>query len=163
MISAGPDETSRYHSDSFSNGGSSNSNGASYPTQQQPTWRQYNNPGAISDDSVSHTSAYYDYAERRPVDVAIPDHGELKTSRGEKYVVFNINLNGRRVCSRRYKEFDVFASLLRHEFADFNGFPSLPTKWPFKLSEQQLDARRRGLETFLQKSLYRTTSTREKS
>lgn len=30
-------------------------------------------------------------------------------------------------------------------------FPKLPGKWPFMLSEQQLDARRRGLEQYLEK------------
>lgn len=35
-------------------------------------------------------------------------------------------------------------------FTGFN-FPKLPGKWPFTLSEQQLDARRRGLEQYLEK------------
>lgn len=30
-------------------------------------------------------------------------------------------------------------------------FPKLPGKWPFALSEQQLDARRRGLEQYLER------------
>lgn len=30
-------------------------------------------------------------------------------------------------------------------------FPKLPGKWPFTLSEQQLDARRRGLEQYLER------------
>lgn len=30
-------------------------------------------------------------------------------------------------------------------------FPKLPGKWPFALSEQQLDSRRRGLEQYLEK------------
>lgn len=35
----------------------------------------------------------------------------------------------------------------------FSGFtfPKLPGKWPFTLSEQQLDARRRGLEQYLER------------
>jgi DNA-binding transcriptional regulator YiaG len=83
--------------------------------------------------------------------VSVPECVEMKTSpSGEKYVAFNVCLSGRLVCSRRYKEFDVFHSLLKREFPDFS-FPSLPSKWPFKLSEQQLDARRRGLESYLDK------------
>ena len=39
---------------------------------------------------------------------------------------------------------------LKREFVDFN-FPKIPGKWPFQLSEQQLDARRRGLEQYLEK------------
>lgn len=30
-------------------------------------------------------------------------------------------------------------------------FPKLPGKWPFTMSEQQLDARRRGLEQYLER------------
>lgn len=40
--------------------------------------------------------------------------------------------------------------LLKEEFPDFS-FPKLPKKWPFRLSEQQLDARRRILEQYLEK------------
>ena len=59
-------------------------------------------------------------------------------------------MSNKQLCSRRYKEFDVFQSLLKREFPDFN-FPSFPSKWPFKLSEQQLDQRRRSLENYLDK------------
>lgn len=57
---------------------------------------------------------------------------------------------GRHLCSRRYKEFEALNKDLRREFPDFN-FPKLPGKWPFHLSEQQLDARRRGLEQFIER------------
>ena len=64
--------------------------------------------------------------------------------------VFNIYMAGRHLCSRRYREFATLHSQLKREFADFN-FPKMPGKWPFQLSEQQLDARRRGLEQYLEK------------
>ncbi|CAF4661079.1 unnamed protein product, partial [Rotaria magnacalcarata] len=38
----------------------------------------------------------------------------------------------------------------KQEFSDFP-FNPLPKKWPFKLSDQQLDSRRRGLEQYLDK------------
>lgn len=57
---------------------------------------------------------------------------------------------GRQLCSRRYREFANLHSMLRKEFTGFN-FPKLPGKWPFQLSEQQLDTRRRGLEQYLEK------------
>ncbi|EJW82846.1 PX domain-containing protein [Wuchereria bancrofti] len=57
---------------------------------------------------------------------------------------------GRHLGSRRYNEFVQLHNLLKHEFIDFD-FPKLPSKWPFSLSEQQLDARRRGLESYLEK------------
>ena len=39
---------------------------------------------------------------------------------------------------------------LKKEYVDFP-FPRFPGKWPFNLSEQQLDTRRRGLEQYLEK------------
>lgn len=61
------------------------------------------------------------------------------------------NFLGRHLCSRRYREFSSLHSQLKQEFSDFQ-FNALPKKWPFKLSDQQLDARRRGLEQYLDKS-----------
>lgn len=57
---------------------------------------------------------------------------------------------GRHLCSRRYKEFSNLHNNLKKEFGDFQ-FPKLPGKWPFALSEQQLDTRRRGLEQYIEK------------
>ena len=67
---------------------------------------------------------------------------------GERFVVFNIYMAGRHLCSRRYREFVDLHNCLKREFVGFN-FPRLPGKWPFSLSEQQLDSRRRGLEIYL--------------
>jgi len=39
---------------------------------------------------------------------------------------------------------------LKRQFPDYT-FPKLPGKWPFQLSELQLDNRRRGLETYIEK------------
>uniref|UniRef100_A0A672K0Q1 PX domain-containing protein n=1 Tax=Sinocyclocheilus grahami TaxID=75366 RepID=A0A672K0Q1_SINGR len=60
------------------------------------------------------------------------------------------------LCSKRYREFAILQQNLRREFANF-AFPKLPGKWPFSLSEQQLDARRRGLEEYLEKGKRMTT------
>ena len=57
---------------------------------------------------------------------------------------------GRHLGSRRYSEFVNLHNILKREFVDFD-FPKLPHKWPFGLSEQQLDSRRRGLEMYLEK------------
>lgn len=62
---------------------------------------------------------------------------------------------GRHLCSRRYREFDGLHSRLKREFPDFN-FPKMPGKKLFTLSEQQLDARRRGLEQYLEKGKIKT-------
>ena len=76
---------------------------------------------------------------------------ESSTNNGnQKYVVFNIYMAGRHLCSRRYSEFVKLNNNLKRLFEGFN-FPKLPGKWPFQLSDQQLDARRRGLELYLEK------------
>jgi len=59
---------------------------------------------------------------------------------------------GRLLCERRYRQFAHLHSMLHQEFPDFN-FPKMPGKRLFQLSEQQLDARRRGLEQYLEKGI----------
>ncbi|CAF1368816.1 unnamed protein product [Rotaria sp. Silwood1] len=90
-----------------------------------------------------------DYTDRRSLAISIPDYSLLETNHG-KFYVFNIHIAGRHLCSRRYREFDSLHQQLKNEFPDFP-FSPLPKKWPFKLSDQQLDARRRGLEQYLDK------------
>ncbi|XP_076465552.1 sorting nexin-27-like [Babylonia areolata] len=99
-----------------------------------------------SDDS---SGPYIDYSERRSLPISIPDYHYVENV-GEKYVVFNIYMAGRHLCSRRYREFDSLHQNLKREFPDFT-FPKLPGKKIFQLSEQQLDQRRRGLEQYLEK------------
>lgn len=57
---------------------------------------------------------------------------------------------GRQLCSKRFREFVILHQNLKREFVNFT-FPKMPGKWPFSLSEQQLDTRRRGLEEYLEK------------
>ncbi|ELU05983.1 hypothetical protein CAPTEDRAFT_130010 [Capitella teleta] len=90
-----------------------------------------------------------DYSEKRSLPISVPSYQTLDRF-GEKYVVYNIHMAGRHLCSRRYREFSGLHVQLKREFSDFN-FPKLPGKWPFQLSEQQLDARRRGIEQYLEK------------
>ena len=42
---------------------------------------------------------------------------------------------------------------MKRKFADFP-FPKFPNKWPFTLSEQQLDVRRRNLEEYMLEGIY---------
>ncbi|XP_063223206.1 sorting nexin-27 isoform X2 [Bacillus rossius redtenbacheri] len=100
-----------------------------------------------SEDTAGYT--YIDYSEKRSLPISVPDYHYLEKN-GERYVVFNIYMAGRHLCSRRYREFSNLHLNLKKEFVGFN-FPKLPGKWPFTLSEQQLDARRRGLEQYLEK------------
>ena len=132
-----------------------------------------------SDESPSPPTV--DYSEKRSLPVTIPDHQQLQRS-NEKFVVwlprcgssciqlnqlaqlvwsywtyffkvFNIHMAGRHLCSRRYSEFTRLHSQLKKDYPDFM-FPSLPGKWPFKMSDQQLDTRRRGLEQYLEKGYF---------
>lgn len=91
----------------------------------------------------------YDYSESRSLPVTIPSYHTVNDG-VEKFVVFNLYMAGRHLGSRRYSEFVELHQLLRREFVDFS-FPKLPGKWPFTLSEQQLDSRRRGLEYYLER------------
>uniref|UniRef100_A0A9J2PE06 Sorting nexin-27 n=2 Tax=Ascaris TaxID=6251 RepID=A0A9J2PE06_ASCLU len=91
----------------------------------------------------------YDYSEKRSLPITIPSY-QTVTANGERFVAYNVHMAGRHLGSRRYSEFVNLHNALKREFVDFD-FPKLPSKWPFSLSEQQLDARRRGLELYLEK------------
>ncbi|XP_037292380.1 sorting nexin-27 isoform X2 [Manduca sexta] len=109
--------------------------------------------GVIGGAANSRATVYqrYDYTDKRSLPVSIPDYRVvMERNTGRSYIAFNIHMAGRHLCSRRYREFAALHQLLRKEFIGFN-FPKLPGKWPFTLSEQQLDARRRGLEQYLEK------------
>ncbi|XP_051901802.1 sorting nexin-27-like [Pristis pectinata] len=99
------------------------------------------------DDSWGQS--FYDYTEKQSIPISIPSYNHVEQN-GEKFVVYNIYVAGRQLCSKRYREFAILHQNLKREFPDF-GFPRPPGKWPFTLSEQQLDVRRRGLEEYLEK------------
>lgn len=91
----------------------------------------------------------YDYSEKRSLPITIPTCQKTSAD-GCDFTVFDINMAGRHLGSRRYSEFVQLNKLLKEEFPDFP-FPKLPKKWPWKLSEQQLDSRRRMLEQYLER------------
>jgi sorting nexin-27 len=107
------------------------------------------NENINSDDSSYNSN---DYTERHSQEITIPDFVKVN-NKGDKFIAFNIYMSGKYLCNRRYREFEMFSSLLKREYPDFN-FPSFPSKWPFKLNDQQLEVRRRALEQFLDKSEY---------
>ncbi|XP_030645452.1 sorting nexin-27-like [Chanos chanos] len=92
---------------------------------------------------------HYDYSDKQAVPISIPTYKNIE-QHGERFVVYNVYMSGRPLCSKRYREFAILHQNLRREFAAFS-FPKLPGKWPFSLSEQQLDTRRRGLEEYLER------------
>uniref|UniRef100_A0A8C6SF06 Sorting nexin 27a n=1 Tax=Neogobius melanostomus TaxID=47308 RepID=A0A8C6SF06_9GOBI len=91
----------------------------------------------------------YDYGDKQAVPISIPTYKHVE-QHSERFVVYNVYMSGRQLCSKRYREFAILHQNLKREFSNFN-FPKLPGKWPFSLSEQQLDARRRGLEEYLER------------
>jgi sorting nexin-27 len=91
----------------------------------------------------------YDYTDKRSLPITIPNYQYVQTN-GERFIVYNVNMAGRHLGSRRYSEFVQLNKQLKDEFPDF-AFPKLPRKWPFRLSDQQIDSRRRMLENYLEK------------
>ncbi|ESO07789.1 hypothetical protein HELRODRAFT_191040 [Helobdella robusta] len=79
--------------------------------------------------------------------ISIPDYQEADNN-GDKFIVFNIYLNSRMICCRRYSCFDRLQKILRSHFPSVH-FLTLPGKKFFPLNDVQLDNRRRGLERFL--------------
>ncbi|KAK7886418.1 hypothetical protein WMY93_026039 [Mugilogobius chulae] len=99
------------------------------------------------DEGSAHSC--YDYSDKQAVPISVPSYKHTELNQ-EKFVVYNVCMAGRQLCSKRYREFVILHQNLKREFATF-AFPKLPGKWPFSMSEQQLDARRRGLEEYLEK------------
>uniref|UniRef100_A0A8C5B2P3 Sorting nexin 27a n=1 Tax=Gadus morhua TaxID=8049 RepID=A0A8C5B2P3_GADMO len=91
----------------------------------------------------------YDYGDKQAVPISVPSYKQVE-QHAERFVVYNVFMSGRQLCSKRYREFSILHQNLKREFATYT-FPKLPGKWPFSLSEQQLDARRRGLEEYLER------------
>ncbi|KAL9986983.1 hypothetical protein ACROYT_G001215 [Oculina patagonica] len=100
------------------------------------------------DSESSSGGEYYDYSDKRAVPISIPETRQVGTG-SEQYVVYNIYFGDKHICSRRYREFSNLHNQLKKEFRDFQ-FPKFPGKWPFHLSDQQLEARRKGLESYLE-------------
>ena len=102
--------------------------------------------------SLGSPSPSPDYNERRILPITIPEYSLLtpRDSRCKPYIVYHLHMAGRHVCSRRYNEFRELDERLHLEFPDF-AFPPLPSKWPFGMNEQRLAARRRQLETYIER------------
>ena len=81
----------------------------------------------IADDGTSFPCI--DYSEKRSLPISVPDYRYIDQD-GERFVVYNIYMAGRHLCSRRYSEFVSLHDNLKREFLGFN-FPRLPGKWPF--------------------------------
>eukprot|EP00128_Syssomonas_multiformis_P013313 Colp12_sorted_trinity150504_noHs@16523 len=93
--------------------------------------------------------------------ITVPDSRKGKKGT-EEFIEYNIFVNGRYCCSHRYSEFNTLRDELKVEVPQFvfNGFPR---KWPFSLSQEQEEDRRKGLEAFMQAvSLDNTASKSEK-
>eukprot|EP00052_Salpingoeca_macrocollata_P001137 m.24047 g.24047 ORF g.24047 m.24047 type:complete len:585 (-) comp11137_c0_seq1:46-1800(-) len=88
--------------------------------------------------------------------VAVPTYNNCANDAGQ-YTVFQIHLNGRYRCSRRYSQFAALHKQLKSRFRWFN-FPQLPPKKMnglrnVALSERELEMRRIQLDAYLCKVL----------
>ncbi|OXB53793.1 hypothetical protein ASZ78_000039 [Callipepla squamata] len=72
-----------------------------------------------SDDSLGQS--FYDYTEKQAVPISIPTYKHVEQN-GEKFVVYNVYMAGRQLCSKRYREFAILHQNLKREFANFT-FP----------------------------------------
>ena len=104
----------------------------------------------IPDTTNGSSSIGIDYSDKRSLPLTVPEYKYVEKY-GDKYVVFCIHMAGRYLCSRRYSDFTKLEEKLKREFLGFT-FPRLPGKWPFALTDHQLDSRRRGLESFLERT-----------
>ena len=135
---------------------------------------------SVDESDDSSCPSLIDFSEKRSLPISIPDTQNIETE-AQKFTVsciekmlkvlknlkkhptsshfaslyptsqmFHIHIAGRHLCSRRYSDFYRLHQALKRDFPDFD-FPKFPGKKFFQLSEQQLDARRRGLECYLEK------------
>lgn len=65
--------------------------------------------------------------------------------------VYVVTVAGKEVAKRRYSEFLTLYNELEKIFTDFE-FPKFPGKWPFQMSDQQLEKRRNALNNFIRNS-----------
>ncbi|PIK55494.1 putative sorting nexin-27 [Apostichopus japonicus] len=102
-----------------------------------------------SEDSSGYSN--YDYSDRKPLPITVPDYQSVSEGT-DKFVVYNVYMSGKLLVSHRYSQFADLHNRLKREFVDYV-FPKFPGKWPFSLSEQQLDSRRRALEHYVEKEV----------
>lgn len=115
------------------------------------TWLETTNNGTVVVSSSNDKSNHQNCKNNKENgDAPFYAHTNSHNTMKERFVVFSIYMAGRHLCSRRYREFSQLHNNLKREFSDFN-FPKMPGKWPLRLSDQQLDTRRRGLEQYLEK------------
>lgn len=99
----------------------------------------------LDGESVSYCSE--DEFELHKVDVTIPSMSQ-KDENGKIVVYYNVYIDGKFLCSHRYKNFHDLQVDLKNKFFQFD-FPKFPGKWPFQLSQTQLEKRHKELEQWL--------------
>lgn len=99
----------------------------------------------LDGESVSYCSE--DEFELNKVDITIPSMSQ-KEEGGKVVVYYNVYIDGKFLCSHRYKAFYDLQVDLKNKFFQFE-FPKFPGKWPFQLSQNQLEKRHKELEQWL--------------
>ncbi|XP_039257055.2 sorting nexin-27-like [Styela clava] len=90
---------------------------------------------------------FYDYTDVITIRLDLPSFEHVEEN-GMKYVIYVITLSEKVVARRRYSEFLSLYTELEKIFTDFQ-FPKFPGKWPFQMSDQQLEKRRISLQNFI--------------
>ena len=88
-----------------------------------------------------------DEVEIKNIDITIPSISQ-KDGKGKSVAYYNIYFKGKFLCSHRYKAFYDLQVDLKNKFFQFE-FPRFPGKWPFALSQSQLEKRHKELEQWL--------------
>ena len=101
----------------------------------------------LDGESASYCSE--DEFEVQTVDITIPSISQKEEEAGSKSVAYyNIYLDGKFLCSHRYRGFFKLQVDLKNKFYQFE-FPKFPGKWPFQLNQNQLERRQKDLEQWL--------------
>ena len=100
-------------------------------------------------DGETNSYCSEDEYEATKVDITIPNISQKEENASGKTVVYyNVYLDGKFLCSHRYKAFYDLQVDLKNKFYQYE-FPKFPGKWPFQLSQSQLEKRHKELEQWL--------------
>ena len=88
----------------------------------------------------------FDFTDTKTIEIGVPNTSTRERF-GQKFVVYNINLSGQYLCSRRFNEFHSMHNELRRMFCRFD-FPTFPKKWAIN-SPSTIDERRFMFDYYL--------------
>lgn len=99
-------------------------------------------------DGECTTYCSEDEFEVQLLDITIPSISQREDAGSKSIAYYNVYLDGKFLCSHRYKAFFKLQVDLKNKFYQFE-FPKFPGKWPFQLNQSQLEKRQKDLEQWL--------------